>query len=377
MDLFVEPLKMQKSIRKSDMKTYFLRICIFLISMSIGFSSQAQVVFDQLIWADECDGSGMIDTSKWHHQTILPNGTSWFNGELQHYTNRIENSHLDSGYMHITARQESFTDQGIQKNHTSARLNSKFAFTYGKVEVRAKLPSGAGTWPAIWMLGQNITETGAYWQPTHGNTPWPACGEIDIMEHWGINPYYVSSAIHTPSSFGGTVNVGGTVLATALSDFHVYSMEWTPESLTFKIDGQTHYTYAPAVQNPQTWPFDQPQFLLLNVAITPDIQSNFSASAMIIDYVRVYQSSLGYGDANSPALKPLLSPNPSHNYADLVFASSEWPSSCEMRSATGETVRLMAIEGASTRISTDGLSSGLYFLHFPGDRIAPIRMMVM
>ncbi|MGB6268738.1 MAG: glycoside hydrolase family 16 protein, partial [Olleya sp.] len=145
-------------------------------------------VYDNLVWSDEFDGSGAIDSSKWFHQTQLPAGGSWFNGEIQHYTNRIDNTFLSSGNLNLVAKKEVFTDQGYTKQYTSARLNSKFAFQYGKVEVRAKLPTGVGTWPAIWMLGKNITETGAYWQTQgYGTTGWPACGEIDIMEHWGHN----------------------------------------------------------------------------------------------------------------------------------------------------------------------------------------------
>lgn len=243
----------------------------------------------QLAWSDEFDGSGAIDTDKWHHQTQLPNGFSWYNGELQHYTDRIENTYLANGSLHIKAIAENFTDQGHTKEYTSARLNSKYAFTYGRVEVRAKLPQGAGTWPAIWMLGKNIAEPGGYWFDEFGTTPWPACGEIDIMEHWGTNPNYVSSAIHTPSSFGGTVNVGGTFLGDVFNSFHVYEMEWSPEKITFSVDGDEIYTYQPSEKNPSTWPFDSEQYLLLNVAINGDIGPSFSSGEMVIDYVRVYE----------------------------------------------------------------------------------------
>lgn len=114
-------------------------------------------VFDNLVWSDEFNGTGTIDTNKWFHQTELPSGGSWYNSEVQHYTNREENSFVENGNLHIVAKKETFTDQGYTKQYTSARLNSKYAFTFGKVQVRAKLPSGSGTWPAIWMLGKNIT----------------------------------------------------------------------------------------------------------------------------------------------------------------------------------------------------------------------------
>ena len=230
-----------------------------------------------------------IDSSKWFHQTQLPSGGSWFNNEQQHYTNRIQNSYISNGSLKIVAKRETYNNQGQTKQFTSARLNSKYAFKYGRVVVRAKLPTGAGTWPAIWTLGKNINEAGAYWQTQgFGNTNWPACGEIDIMEHWGNNQNFVQSAMHTPSSYGGTVNHGGQVVSTASSQFHNYEMDWRRDRIIFSVDGNVHYTYQPAVRNSSTWPYDAEQFLLLNIAIEPSIAANFTQSAMEIDYVRVY-----------------------------------------------------------------------------------------
>jgi beta-glucanase (GH16 family) len=249
-------------------------------------------VYDHLIWSDEFDTDGPIDQAKWFHQTRLPTPGSWYNGEIQHYTNRTANSVVENGILKITAKKETFTDQGFTKTHTSARLNAKFAFTYGKVEVRAKLPRGVGTWPAIWMLGKNVNENGAYWDNEgFGTTPWPACGEVDIMEHWGHNQNYVQSAMHTPSSYGATVNLGGQTVPTASDEFHVYTLEWSPLKMVFSVDDVTHYTYEPAVKDASTWPFDADQYLLLNVAIQPGIESGFTQSAMEVDYVRVYQES--------------------------------------------------------------------------------------
>jgi len=247
-------------------------------------------VYDHLVWSDDFDTNGAIDNTKWFHQAQLPTPGSWYNGEVQHYTNRTANAIVENGFLKIIAKKESFTDQGYTKQYTSARLNSKFAFTYGRVEVRAKLPSGVGTWPAIWMLGKNINENGGYWDTQgYGTTGWPACGEIDIMEHWGTNQNYVQSAMHTPSSYGGTVNLGGQTVPTASTDFHVYAMEWTPQKMVFSVDGVIHYTYNPPVKDNSTWPFDADQYLLLNVAIQSVIDPNFTQSAMEIDYVRVYQ----------------------------------------------------------------------------------------
>jgi len=228
-----------------------------------------------------------IDSNKWFHQTRLPNGNSWYNGEVQHYTDRTANAYVSDGTLKIVAKKESYTDQGVTKQYTSARLNSKYAFTYGRVEVRAKLPEGPGTWPAIWMLGKNITEPGAYWQTQgFGTTGWPACGEVDIMEHWGNNQNYVSSALHTPSSSGGTVNVGGQYIGTVSSEFHVYTLDWNADQMIFSVDGNEHYRYAPNSKNSSTWPFDADQYLLLNFAVEGN--AFFTEDVMEVDYVRVY-----------------------------------------------------------------------------------------
>lgn len=247
-------------------------------------------VFNTLVWSDEFEVNGPIDGSKWFHQTQLPNGWGWYNGELQHYTDRVENSYIENGYLHIVAKDETYTDQGVTKEYTSARLNSKFAFTHGRVESRAKMPFGIGTWPAIWMLGKNINEAGAYWQTQgFGTTAWPACGEIDILEHWGSNQNYVQSALHTPSSSGATVNHGGTMSNDVSNTFHIYAMEWTEDKIDFSVDGFIYYTYQPSPQNMSTWPFIADQFILLNVAIQNSIDPAFTSSDMILDYIRVYQ----------------------------------------------------------------------------------------
>ena len=245
-----------------------------------------------LVWSDEFGGEGAIDTDKWFHQTLLPDGNVWFNGELQHYTNRTDNSYLSDGYLHIVAKRENFTEQGRTKNFTSARLNSKFAFTYGRVEISAKLPKGRGTWPAMWTLGQNITENGGYWAGTNGTTGWPACGEIDIMEHWGFNQDVIQAALHTPSSSGNTTNKGSIRGTDVSNTFHTYVMEWTAEKIDFYYEDTLYYTYNPSDKNSQTWPFTANQYILLNIAmggIGGEIDQAFTESEMVIDYVRIYQ----------------------------------------------------------------------------------------
>ena len=247
--------------------------------------------FDKLVWSDEFEGNGIIDTTTWFHQTQLPPGGSWFGGLIQHYTNRESNTYLKDGNLNLDAKKEPFEDQGELKNYTAARLNSKFAFTYGRIEIKAKLPEGTGTWPAIWMLNTNIDEDGAYWDNKgYGKVKWPACGEIDILEHWGKNQDYISSALHNASSYGYKVeNVGGQNISKVSSQFHIYTLEWTKDKMVFGVDGVTHLTYAPTNKNGETWPYDSDYYFLLNIAIEPDIDPEFVESAMVVDYIRVYQ----------------------------------------------------------------------------------------
>jgi beta-glucanase (GH16 family) len=276
------------------MKSLQLFFLLFLITQSC--LAQVDVIYNDLVWSDEFNTVGAVNSTNWFHQTQLPNGSGWNNGEVQHYTNLSTNSFVDGGYLHIVAKKESFTDQGITKEYTSARLNSKFAFKYGRVDVRAKLPVAAGSWPAIWLLGKNINETGSYFASNYGTTSWPACGEIDIMEH-GIFPTqpinYVQSTLHTPSSNGNSVNNGGIIATDLANSYHVYSMNWSPNRISFLLDNVIYYTYEPAVKNDSTWPFDKEQFLLLNVAMggwAAPIPSDFVSATMDIDYVRVYQN---------------------------------------------------------------------------------------
>ncbi|MFY7810234.1 MAG: family 16 glycosylhydrolase [Flavobacterium sp.] len=273
-------------------------LSLYILIATYYSHAQVDVVYNNLVWSDEFNTNGVVNTNNWHHQTQIPAGGNWYNGEVQHYTNELTNSYIENGVLKITAKKESYTSQGYTKQYTSARLNSKFAFTYGRVDIRAKVPTSQGTWPALWLLGKNITEPGSFFTATHGTTSWPACGEIDIMEH-GITPSqptgYVQSAIHTPSSFGNTINHGGTIANNLGNNFHVYSMNWSPFQITFLLDGVAFYTYNPTVKNASTWPFTADQYLLLNIAmggVAGTIPSNFTQATMEIDYVRVYQNTL-------------------------------------------------------------------------------------
>jgi len=258
--------------------------------------AQVDVVYNDLVWSDEFDANGAVNSNNWFQQTQLPAGGSWYNGEVQHYTNQTANSFVAAGLLNIVAKKQKHTAQGVTKDYTSARLNSKFAYKYGRVDISAKLPVEAGSWPAIWMLGKNINEAGGYYADTAGTTSWPACGEIDIMEHGifgGQSINYVQSTVHSPSSYGSSVNFGGKLASDLANSYHVYSMNWSPKQISFLLDNVVYYTYNPAVKNASTWPFDTEQYILLNVAmggIAGSIAPNFTQSTMLIDYVRVYQN---------------------------------------------------------------------------------------
>ncbi|MEZ7945942.1 MAG: family 16 glycosylhydrolase, partial [Flavobacteriaceae bacterium] len=335
--------------------------------------NEIDIIYTDLVWADEFDTNGAIDATKWHHQTQLPQGGSWYNGEQQHYTNRIENSSVNNGFLDITAIKESFTDQGQTKQYTSARLNSKFAFTYGRVDVRAKLPFGDGTWPAIWTLGKNINEDGGFWDSQYGTAGWPACGEIDIMEH-GLHPTnQVSVAIHTPSSYGSTVNTSIQPLADVANDFHVYSMNWSPDQITFLIDGVGFYTYNPAVKNDDTWPFYLEQYLLLNIAMGGNggaIDSNFSQSSMVIDYVRVYQNTTASTE-DVFENKFSVYPNPSSDV--LNIRTNEPIDKVELYNTIGQLI----VAKKTTNINISSINRGVYILKiYSGKRIVTKKVMI-
>ena len=336
--------------------------------------NELDVIYDELVWADEFDdANGPINSANWFHQTQLPAGGSWFNGEEQHYTNRIENSFIEDGFLNIVAIKEQFTDQGETKDYTSARLNSKFAFTYGRVDVRAKLPFGDGTWPAIWTLGKNINEAGAYWETQgFGQVSWPACGELDIMEHGLHAVNEVSVAIHNPSSFGATIYTATKMLNDVANDFHVYSMNWSPDEVAFMVDDEVIYRYNPADKNPNTWPFAADQYLILNIAmggISGTIDPNFVQSNMVIDYVRVYQNAqLSTEEFN--LVKAELYPNPANGQVNIK--SDLNIDRVEVHNSIGQLVLSKVNVKDSLNISQ--LSKGIYILTlYSGDQRSILR----
>ena len=343
---------------------------------------QLDVEYTTLVWEDQFDIPGSIDVSKWYHQTqvIIP-GVGWANGEEQHYTDRLDNSFVDNlGYLNIVAKKESYTSQGLTKEYTSARLNSKFAFTYGRVDVRAKIPIESGTWPAIWTLGKNIDEDGAFWDSQFGTKTWPYCGEIDIMEH-GIFPNqninYIKSSIHTPCCYAGNPNGGGTIAADLANDFHVYSLNWSPNEITFLLDGTIFYTYNPAVKDENTWPFDEDQYLLLNLAIggiSGILDPGFSQANMLIDYVKIYQeSSTDIVSVNADEIDVKVFPNPSWDIVNVETQTQ--PAAVQLFDMQGREQEVLIDK--KLNIDVSALKSGIYFLVLTFDKEHKVEKIVV
>jgi beta-glucanase (GH16 family) len=248
----------------------------------------------RLVWSDEFnqpDGSAP-DPAKWGYDT---GGNGWGNQELEYYTSRTNNARIEDGKLVIEARQENFDG----KNITSARLltRGKGSWTYGRFEARMKIPRGQGVWPAFWLLSTNISTIG-----------WPGCGEIDIMENIGKEPGTVHGTVHGPG-YSGDHGIGGPMTlpggAAVADDFHVFAVECAPESIVWFMDGRQYFSLTPAQLPEKTrWVFNQPKFLLLNLAIGgawpgyPDATSTFP-QRMIVDYVRIYEKTPSPESADS------------------------------------------------------------------------------
>ena len=236
-----------------------------------------------LMWSDEFNQRGLkVDSNKWFLETVAPNNGSWYNNELQHYTDREDNTIISEGTLKIIAKKEKYTHSGTTQEYTSARLNSKVTFTYGKVEVRAKLPRAQGSWPAIWTLGSNLETVG-----------WPACGEIDIMEQLFEDFEMIQCAVHTPATHGDNTIVKQVDLSDVSQNFHVYGIEWSAEKIDFFVDDNYYFTYRPEVKTTENWPYFNDQYILLNIAMGGSlggpIDPNYTQDQMEVDYVRVYQ----------------------------------------------------------------------------------------
>jgi len=226
-----------------------------------------------LVWSDEFNTPGSPDPTKWTYDL---GAGGWGNNELEYYTSRTDNAIVSNGTLKIIAKKESYSGS----NYTSARLKTQglYAFKYGRIDVSAKLPASIGTWPAIWMLGNNISTVG-----------WPACGEIDIMEQNGNNKNIVYGTLHYPQQVNQYGDGATTSVANASTAFHKYSAIWSPTTIQLLVDDVVYYS----LPNNSNFPFNQNFFIILNVAMGGTlggaVDPNFTTDQMEIDYVRVYQ----------------------------------------------------------------------------------------
>ena len=239
----------------------------------------------ELHWNDEFNNDS-LDKRFWNVELMGPGAN---NNESQSYTNSINNISLNNGYLYIRAKKDNPFNPN-QPGYTSGRINTKDKAEqqYGLWEIRAKLPQGTGTWPAIWMLNSNITSIG-----------WPNCGEIDILEHVGYDPDNAFFSIHNANLYG---NVGGTnqqgiyYLNGLETDFHTYSVEWDSTRIRGFVDGNLYFNYNKSgSSNYNSWPYDSPFFLIINLAIGGEwggqqgIDNSIFPASFIIDYARMFK----------------------------------------------------------------------------------------
>ena len=275
-------MKQTKTIKRAAALLACLLLC-FAVSFS-GAEYDAGSLNYELVWADEFDTDGLPDPALWGFNV---GGGGWGNGELQYYMPK-GNASVENGVLTIEARKE----RRGTCDYSSARMvtRDKADWLYCKIEVRAKLPSGVGTWPAIWMLPTDFA---------YGD--WPASGEIDIMEHVGYDPDVIVQSIHTAKTHGGSASNHSAKVPGVRDDFHTYGMEWLPDRIIFTIDGEETYIYekpeaAEGEKASDTWPFDRRMHLLLNLAIggtwggSQGVDNSCLPAQFQVDYVRVYQS---------------------------------------------------------------------------------------
>jgi beta-glucanase (GH16 family) len=234
----------------------------------------------ELVWHDEFDGDE-INEENWTYDI---GAGGWGNGESQYYTDRPENARIEDGFLVIEARQERF----MESYYTSARLKSQGLqeFQYGRIEARLRVPVGRGLWPAFWMLGSNFSEVG-----------WPNSGEIDIMEYIGREPDLIFGTIHGPG-YSGALGLShwNRQDYDIADEFHTYGIEWDEDQITWFYDGEEYGSYSRSDVGERDWPFDQPFFFILNLALGGTLPGPIGLDTVfptqyLVDYVRVFQRS--------------------------------------------------------------------------------------
>ncbi len=272
-------------MRRRDVSSVLcMALCSILFAACAGLPAQAPATpitapaGYKLVWHDEFDGNS-IDRANWNFNE---GAGGWGNGEAQFYTARPENARIENGLLIIEARQEKYEGS----YYTSARLKTQGLreFQYGRIEARLKVPSGAGFWPAFWMLGSSFD-----------GANWPDCGEIDIMEYVGREPDLVIGTAHGPGYSGALgISQWNRREENIADDFHTYAIDWTPGHIDWYYDGVKYHTVTRADVGDRTWVFDQPFFVILNLAVGGTLggmiglDTAFPAQLQV-DYVRVFQ----------------------------------------------------------------------------------------
>ena len=260
--------------------TFFCALLIIIPLFS--FDKKKKKKDRKLVWSEEFNYTGSPDPEKWDYEIGYIR-----NGELQYYTKRPENIRVEDGHLVIEARNDSFKISNKITPVTSASLITfnKASWKYGRIEIKAKIPTALGTWPAIWMLGTNISEVG-----------WPKCGELDILENVGYDPSINHAAVHT-NSYNYTIHTakGASYTFTRPDSFHLYAIEWTNEKIDFFYDREHVHTFINDKTGVDAWPFDQPCYLIINLAIgggwggEKGVDLNALPKKVYVDYVKVYQ----------------------------------------------------------------------------------------
>lgn len=247
-------------------------ILIALLVVNLALAQQRK-----LVW-EETFKSKKLDEKVWHYELGdgCPNICGWGNNERQSYTKK--NHAISKGNLTITAKKK-----GAVYTSTRITTKGKKEFQYGRIEARAKLPIGQGIWPAFWMLGSNINTAG-----------WPKCGEIDILEYIGKEPQHVYTTLHTQSNHGDNGNGKKSFFPSVEEGFHLFAVEWTKDKMEFYVDDQLVYQFSPDVKDETTWPFNQPFFIIVNMAVGgnfggPEVDDAIFPQQFVLDYIRVFQ----------------------------------------------------------------------------------------
>jgi len=327
-----------------------------LLLFFASFQIQAQTW--NLVWSDDFNYSGLPDATKWGNEVGYVR-----NNELQYYTSgRLENAKVENGSLLIIGRKESY----MGANYTSASLttDTKFSWTYGKIEARMKLPKGKGIWPAFWLLGQNANQVS-----------WPYCGEIDIMEHINTdNAIFGSMHWYNNAHQAWT----GAKSIDDVSQYHIYSIEWDKNAINWLIDGTQYWTGNIANNINNTGAFHKPFYMIINLAIGGSWPGNPDASTLFpdtlsIDYVKVYQNSATAINVITQESSIHVYPNPTTDNVTIDMPEQYGDGTLSVTDVIGKKIITKQVNSKRSQMSLSGLSNGIYVFKFSNSSISSIN----